>query len=317
MEISFTLEHSDLLIALVSIVIALYFLSRKLSKRRAIKFGNFETLRKVAGKNFLSYSIIPLFLRILAILLIILALSAPKMIVSLPSSDTDYIITIDTSSSMLTPDIKPNRLEATRFAVLEFVKENGMGSFGVVTFSGETHIQTGLTKDSEKLNEVILSLQADDSAGTSIGEALIVSSVLLANSTNNKTILLITDGRNNRGLEVNKTYDTLLEKQIRVVSIGIGKDINETAEVPEELKDLNATAAKFPSIDEHELREVANISGGSYFRVSQTSELKEAIDKAVHQENQVISVQFYLLFLACIILLIGWGLEITKYRVIP
>ncbi len=317
MEVYFALKHTSLMLALVGLVIIFYLLSRFFSKRRAIKFGNFETLKKVAGKNFLSYSLIPITLRILAIVLIILSISEPKIVAVSPSAHTDYILAIDTSSSMLTPDISPSRLEATRKTILEFIGENGVGRFGVVTFSGEAKIASPLTNDLANITQTIREINVDDTAGTSIGEALIVSSILLADSKNNKTIILITDGRNNRGIDINKTYESLREKNIAIYSIGIGKELNETLSVPEGLEGLNATASQFPSVDEKELLDVSNITGGKYFRVSEMQELKDAVKGSFNLEKQTFDLQFYLLMAACGMLLLGWGLEITKYRVIP
>ncbi len=317
MEISFTLEHTNLLIILVSMVIILYLLSKKFSKKRALRFGNFETLQKVAGKKLLSYSIIPIMIRIFALILIILSLSNPVITIMTPSSDTDYILAIDTSSSMLTPDITPNRLEATRITALDFVKENYASNIGIITFSGEAHIKTEPIKDTAKLTEIIKELNIDNTGGTAIGEAVIVSSSLLSGTENNKTIILITDGRNNKGIEINKTYSSLEEKRIKIISIGLGNKINESVQIPKELEGLNATVAKFPSIDEDTLKKLSNLTKGTYYKITSLDEFKDAMKKSTHQKDLIINIQFYLLLLACITLLFGWGLELTKYRVIP
>ncbi len=317
MEISFTLEHTNILIILIGMVIILYLLSKKFSKKRALRFGNFETLQKVAGKKLLSYSIIPIIIRIFALILIILSLSNPIITITTPSSDIDYVLAIDTSSSMLTPDITPNRLEATRITALDFVKENYASNIGIITFSGEAHIETKLTKDTAKLTEIIKELNIDNTGGTAIGEAIITSLSLLSETENNRTIILITDGRNNKGLEINKTYPSIEEKKIKIISIGLGNKINESIQMPKELEGLNATVAKFPSINEEALMELANKTEGTYYKITSLAEFKDAMKKSTHQKDLIISIQFYLLILACITLLFGWSLELTKYRVIP
>ena len=317
MDISFSLEHTNLLIILIGMVIILYLLSKKFSKKRALRFGNFETLQKVAGKKLLSYSIIPIMIRILALILIILSLSNPIITIITPSSDIDYVLAIDTSSSMLTPDITPNRLEATRITALDFVKENYASNIGIITFSGEAHIKTKLTKDTAKLTEVIKELDIDNTGGTAIGEALITSSSLLSETKNNKTIILITDGRNNKGININKTYSSLKEKKIKIITIGLGNKINESIQIPKELEGLNATVANFPSINENALMELANKTEGKYYKITSLAEFKNAMKGSTHQKNLIINIQFYLLVLACITLLFEWSLELTKYRVIP
>jgi Ca-activated chloride channel family protein len=317
MEISFTLQHTNLMLILCSLVIIFYALSRKFSKKRAITFGNFETLQRVTGKKMFSYSLIPILLRLIALILIVISISDPIMSISEQASNTDYVLAIDTSSSMLTPDIPPNRLEATKSVILNFIKENSVSSFGVVTFSGEARIRSGLTKDKENLSATMENISVDDSAGTAIGEAMIISSTLFIDSKNNKTIILVTDGRNNMGLDVNNTYYSLSEKNINVVCIGLGKTINEISDIPEELKGLNATQAQFPSVDEGELMGLSNATHGSYYHVSEMEDLQNAVRNSIHMEIHKVDLQLYFLLAACAILLIGWALEITKYRVIP
>ena len=317
MELSFTLEHTNLLIILISAVIILYLLSKKFSKNRAIRFGNFEILKKVAGRNLLSYSIVPIAIRVLALILIILGLSNPTLTISSPSSNVDYVLAIDTSSSMLTPDIKPNRLEATRFAMLDFIENYATSYIGIVTFSGEAHIKSTLTKDKEKLIETVKNISIDKTAGTAIGEALITASSILSESSNNRTIILITDGRSNRGMDVNKTFSLLKEKKIKVISIGLGEITNETISIPKDLAELNATVAEYPYLDEKTLIELANQTNGAYYKISEIDEFKNAIKKVIYEEEMAINIQFYLLISACIILLLEWALELTKYRVIP
>ena len=218
---------------------------------------------------------------------------------------------------MLTPDIKPNRLEATRLAVLDFIENYVTSYAGIVTFSGEAHIKSTLTKDKEKLIKILKNISISKEAGTAMGEALVTASSILSESSNNKTIILITDGRSNRGIEVNKTFSLLKEKKIKVISIGLGKRTNETITIPEELAELNATVAEFPSLDDETLMDLANQTNGAYYKISEIDEFRNAIKKAIYEEKMTINIRFYLLILACLILLLEWGLELTKYRVIP
>ena len=320
MNLTFSYQYSNLLIILIGIVLLFYLFSRRLSKKRVITFGNFEVLEKVTGRKILTPSIIPLILRILALFLIIISISNPKLTYMSSSSDTDYVLAIDTSSSMLTPDLTPNRLEVAKDISSEFIKSLENTKIGIVTFAGKAYTKTGLTDDTTKLELIIDDINVETPAGTAIGDAIITSTSLLAGQEDNKnkTIILITDGRNNVGVPLNQTIETLKSNHIKVYTIGIGGNISKmNITMPSEMKEKNATVAEFPNLDENTLKYIANQTGGQYFRVTDVQSFRDALKSTIKQKRVTIQPTFYLLLSACIVLLIEWSLEVTKYRILP
>lgn len=320
MNLTFSYQYSNLLIILIGIVLLFYLFSRRLSKKRVITFGNFEVLEKVTGRKILTPSIIPLILRILALFLIIISISNPKLTYMSSSSDTDYVLAIDTSSSMLTPDLTPNRLEVAKDISSEFIKSLENTKIGIVTFAGKAYTKTGLTDDTTKLELIIDDINVETPAGTAIGDAIITSTSLLAGQEDNKnkTIILITDGRNNVGVPLNQTIETLKSNHIKVYTIGIGGNISKmNITIPSEMKEKNATVAEFPNLDENTLKYIANQTGGQYFRVTDVQSFRDALKSTIKQKRVTIQPTFYLLLSACIVLLIEWSLEVTKYRILP
>ncbi|HDM05647.1 MAG TPA: VWA domain-containing protein [Candidatus Aenigmarchaeota archaeon] len=319
MKLIFTDEYAYLLLILLALLFIVYLISRKLAKKRVITFGNFEVLEKVSGRTFFTPEIVPMFLRILAIILIIVSISNPRLVYTQYASNVEYVFAIDTSSSMLTPDFFPNRLEVAKKIVWDSLENLQNTKVGIVTFAGKAYVKSKLTDDLATLKEIIMNLNTETPAGTAIGEALISSATLLSNGdeNKNKTIILITDGRNNVGVSLEDAVKALVTHGIRVYAIGIGKTDSLNITLPEEARELNATMAEYPTLDEESLIWISNTTNGKYFRASNVEELKKAIEESLEKKEVTINPLTYLLLAACLILLLEWSLEMTKFRIIP
>ena len=209
MDIVYSYKYINFLVLLLGLVIIIYFISKRFAKQRLLKFGNFEVLEKVTEKGIIPGDIIPLIFRILMVILIVMALSEVELTQEVYLAKTDFVLAIDTSSSMLTPDYKPNRLELAKKTVIEWLSKLKNTRVGVVTFAGRSYLKTEPTSNLEKVREIIEKITSEKPAGTAIGEALITSSSLLQGSERNKTVILITDGRNNIGVSINESLKSL------------------------------------------------------------------------------------------------------------
>lgn len=316
MKLIFSYEYMNLLLILVGLVIVLFILAKKYSKKRVMLFGNYETLQKTMGRKIFSVSIIPLALRILAFVLIVIAISDPRLVYGQYISNTDFVLAIDTSSSMLTPDFNPNRLEAAKKVYLNWIDDIQKTNIGIVTFAGKAYVKTPLIDDQNELKRIISHISMESPAGTAIGDALITSTSLLHSSERNRTIILTTDGIDNMGIGINESLKTLKENGISVIVIGIGTK-KENVTVFDNRTNSNTTVAKFPELDEKSLKMIAAETGGQYFVVSNETALSDALKSGIKYKEAVISPTLYILLLVCFILLIEWGLEITKFRPLP
>jgi len=316
MRLIFTYEYLNLLLILIGLVVIVFLLSKKFSKKRTMIFGNYEILEKTMGRKIFSVSIVPLILRIIVFTLIIIAISDPRLVYGQYVANTDFVMALDTSSSMLTPDFTPNRLEAAKDVYLEWLDNIEKTNIGIVTFAGQAYVKTSLTDDPNELKKTMKRVKLEQPAGTAIGDALITSTSLLHSSERNRTIILTTDGISNMGIGVNESLKTLKENGINVIVIGIGTK-QENVTVYDNETDTNTTYAKFPDLDEDALKMIARETSGMYFVVSNKTALSEALKAGIKYKEAVISPTFYLLLLVCFVLLIEWGLEITKYRPLP
>ncbi len=222
---------------------------------------------------------IPFALRIAALSLIIIAIARPRSTSQMEKVDTegiDIVFAIDVSTSMLARDFTPDRLSAAKDIAIEFIAQRPTDRMGIVVFAGESYTQCPLTTDRATLINLMKDVQTDlIDDGTAIGNGLATAAARLKDSdAKSRVVILLTDGVNNMGdidpslaAEISKTYG------IRVYTIGVGA--NGTAPYPIqtpwgiELRNLPV------EIDEALLKEIADGTGGRYFRATDNTKLQE------------------------------------------
>lgn len=273
---------------------------------------------------------LPFTLRLLALIFLILAMARPQS--SLRGREeniegVDIMLALDVSSSMLAEDFIPNRLEAAKAVASDFVRSRPNDRMGIVVFSGESFTQCPLTIDHAILLSQIDAIKSgmiED--GTAIGDGLATAINRLKNSTAiSKTIILLTDGVNNMGAigplsgaDIAKVYD------IRVYTIGVGT--LGTAPYPFETPFGKQYQNIEVQIDEPMLKQMAETTGGQYFRATNKNKLKtifQEIDKMEKTKIEVLNFERkheefkLLLWLALGLLLIEILLSYTILKTIP
>ena len=223
---------------------------------------------------------IPFVLRLLAITAIIIALARPQTTNQLQQAEgegVDIILCIDVSGSMTAQDFQPNRLEAAKKVAADFVTKRQTDRIGIVIFAGESFTQCPLTTDQGVLLSAIENIRnglLED--GTAIGSGLGTSVDRLRTSkAKSKVVILLTDGENNGGL-----IDPMTAKEIakafavKVYTIGVGTDGYAKQPVQLPTGDIVYQDAKV-TIDEKLLTEIANETGGKYFRAKDNNSLSK------------------------------------------
>jgi len=245
---------------------------------------------------FRHYSIV---LRCLAFIAIIVALARPQSALSWENETTegiDIMIASDISGSMLSEDFKPNRLEAGKNIAIDFIKARPDDRIGLVIFSGESFTQCPLTID----HDVLINLFADVKNGmvddgTAIGMGLATAVNRLKDSeAKSKVIILLTDGVNNTGSIPPITAAEIAKQfNIRVYTVGIGT--NGSAPYPFKDQFVNVHYQMIPvDVDEKTLSQIADITGGKYFRARDNNELTQIYQQIDKLEKVKIAVtQFH------------------------
>ena len=288
----------------------LYYAAKKRKKQRAMKFGNYETLEKVAGKSFLSSNKIMLLLKMAAITSLILGISSPVLQYQAQATGSDYVIAVDTSSSMLATDLEPTRLEAAKSVSSTFTSQlSNQTEIGSLSFSGRINNKTQIKADKEKVREFISRYEVGAYAGTAIGDAVYTSTNMLINTEENRTLILITDGISNTGRSVNESIQYAQDRQVKINTIGIG-------ESKENEQTTNSSEIQYPNLNSSRLRQISNATDGAYSTVTSRKELEDTL---LNMEETTVDTELSdpLIFLALILLLGEWILGTTRFDVLP
>ena len=226
-------------------------------------------------------------LRLLALAAIIVALTRPRDVDESTkiktTSGIDIVISIDVSASMLARDLKPNRLEALKSVAARFINARPNDRIGLVEYAGESYTKTPLTSDKGIVLSSLKSIKYNTviEGGTAIGMGLATSVNRLKDSrAKSKVIILLTDGVNNSGaIDPKIASELAVEFGIKVYTIGLGTNGMAVSPIGV-LPNGKFQYGNMPvQIDEELLKEIAETTGGEYFRAISTTRLGEIYEQ--------------------------------------
>jgi len=192
-------------------------------------------------------------------------------------SGLDILIALDTSNSMLAEDVKPNRLERSKLAVKDLIRQLRGDRLGLVAFAGNAFLQCPLTSD---YSGFMLSLDDLDvntipKGGTSLSNAIRVAlDSYEGGKKKYKVLVIITDGEDHEG-NAREWAEKAKERGIKIFAIGIGTKEGELIPVTDDagkkgfLKDRSGNVVK-TRLDEETLKEIVLMTGGSYVKSTQS-----------------------------------------------
>lgn len=270
-------------------------------------------------------------LRLLALALLITAIARPRTVdVSTRTKTTrgiDIVMAIDVSASMLAKDLLPNRLEALKKVAADFINGRPNDRIGLVEYAGESYTKTPITTDKSIVLRSLRDIKYNTiiEGGTAIGMGLATAVNRLKDSrAKSKVIILLTDGVNNSGFIDPKIASELaVEYGIKTYTIGLGT--NGMALSPVSIKPNGSFqyGRVQVEIDEELLKEIAEVTGGKYFRATNNKKLADIYDEINKLEKTEIEERKYynyeekyrpLVLLAGLLLLIELLLRNTIFR---
>ena len=313
---------------------------RRATPAAALRYPMLAALTEVAGEGLRGRAtwrwVVPA-LRLAAAICLIGALARPQGGIAASrvfAEGIDIVLAVDVSSSMLAEDFtvdgkRANRLAAVKSVVADFVSRRGGGDrIGLVLFAARPYTQCPLTLDhgwlQKNLDRAEIGMIED---GTAIGSALAAAvGRLEASDGKSKIVILLTDGQNNAG-KVGPLAAAEAAKALgyRVYTIGAGT----RGLAPYPTRDLFGNRVYQPipvDIDEKTLREIAESTGGHYFRATETENLQEiyaeidALEKSPHaglHYQEYRELYPWLLVPAVLLLCIEIVLSRTVLRVLP
>lgn len=296
-----------LLVAVPLLVIGyLDLLARR--RRAAAELGAMSTLQTGAGKPIGRRRYVPPILFLVGVTFLIVGLARPEMNLELPKREGTVILAFDTSNSMIADDLKPTRLQAAKQAALQFVESQPSTiKMGVVAFSSAAFEVQSPTDVKDDVRAAIRRLKPE--GGTSLGHAILTSlnaingkpldidPEALANGEGSdaveflgsSAVVLLTDGENTSPLDPLAVTQLAADAGVRIYSIGIGSEAGAVVQI-----DGFNVATR---LDESLLKEIADLSNGTYFRADDAKTLKEIygeidLQLTIHGEDTEVTAIF-------------------------
>ncbi len=216
-------------------------------------------------------------IRLSAIALLVLALAGPQFGVELVETRSDArqaVIAVDVSLSMLTPDVKPNRLERAKSSLSLLIDQLRGERLGVVAFAGDAATVCPLTQDADAAKQLLGALEAGavPTPGTAIGAALRTSAAMLGRYPGGKAVILLTDGEDHKSDPLGAAREAAAAG-VRVFAVGIGTPEGEPIPGEGGTYHKNAKGDTVVSrLGEAMLAQIARETGGAYYRTTPGSD---------------------------------------------
>ncbi len=321
-----------LVLLLLLPVLAVWYWKRQPRRTATLRYSNTGLFHKIKPPSSHKWRHSLFVLRMLALALAIVALARPQAghtEEEIITEGIDIILTLDISSSMLAEDFRPlNRLEAAKQVAENFIKGRKTDRIGLVVFAGKSFTQCPLTLDYgiviNFLKEVRIGLIED---GTAIGLAIANAVNRLRHSeAKSKVVILLTDGRNNRG-EIDPVTAAKVAKamDVRIYTIGVGTRGQALYPINDPI--FGKRYVRMPvDIDEDVLQQVASITGGKYFRATDQESLEKIFNEIDKLEKTRIEVKEYTrytelfmnwMWAALAVLVLEMVLANTRFRKLP
>jgi Ca-activated chloride channel family protein len=290
------------LLAIVPLLALRHTRSGQLARPASMKYAVAGLVRDLPRSWRITWRPILPVLRLAAVVLVIVGLARPQLVharETISGEGVEIALALDISGSMASLDFEPdNRLEAARDVIGWFVGERPYDKFGLVVFAQEAFNMNPLTLDhhmlERSLRQVKLATDFGLDDGTAIGLGIATAANTLANSdAESKVIILLTDGVNNAGqVDPFTAAEAAKALGIRVYTVGAGRPGQVPVPVPSPFGGTQIVYQE-SALDEDTLRQVADITGGRYYRATDTAGLKAIYDEINELEKSAVEVQVF------------------------
>ncbi len=316
----FAFEHPLYLWYMLTIplLIVTHYAFLKYTRRRALKFANFQALKRVTDEKVVTKNHTVLILRCAVIFCLILAIAGTTLWYKGQSSNNDFVIAIDTSSSMTAQDFEPTRIEAAKDYVNTFIDNvESDASIGILTFSGASFIEHLPSTDKSEIKRAVSDIGPAQVGGTDIAGAIVTASNMLLTSDKGKLMILITDGSNTVNFFTKDPIDEAIKyaraNSISIYTIGLGTNSGPIGYLPEY---YNVSSV----FDDTTLQKIADQTEGKYYYAGNNQELEATYEDILSSTTEAFIPMHFgssLAVISLILIFIEWGLINTRFRSVP
>ena len=263
---------------LIPLLIALFVRAEHRGLQRLQQFVSARLLPQLAGTVNRRRRIIRFGLLLLGLALAIVSLAQPRWgytFEDVKRKGLDLLVAVDTSRSMLSNDVQPNRLDRVKLAIQDLIDELQGDRVGLIAFAGRAFLQAPLTIDYDAVIEAVndLDTKTIPEGGTNISSAITLATQSFGKSAmGNRALIIFTDGEELSGDAVKTAKAAAADAGVRIFTVGVGtpqgslipvtSDNGETSFV----KDSAGQVVK-SKLDDKRLREVAEATGGFYLHL--------------------------------------------------
>jgi Ca-activated chloride channel family protein len=341
----FIWPHMLWLMALLPLLVLSYVWLMRRKRRASLRFANLALVRAAleGGPGWRKH--LPPALFLLAIGLMIFAVSRPVSVLAVPTQNENIVLAIDVSGSMRATDVKPSRLVVAQEAAKAFVKEQPRSvRIGIVSFAATASIVQYPTLNREDVISAIDRFQVQ--RGSAVGSAIVVALTTLfpdagpelkdilngpdgprrqfgfrpndkkeafkpvpPGSFNGGAVILVTDGERTAGPEITAATKAAAERGVRIYTVGIGTTKGETI-------GFEGWSMRV-KLDEESLKQIANMTRGQYFQASSAADLKavyESLTSRLTLEKKEIEVGAMFAAAAALLAVLAAGLSLFWFN---
>ncbi|MBN1575722.1 MAG: VWA domain-containing protein [Chitinispirillaceae bacterium] len=326
-----------LLLLVLWVPMVLVYIRRERRFRPAIRFSDLAAVKTAPPSLFIRARHLLLFLRLLGFGLLVVALARPQQGHSdeeVSTEGVDIMLVLDISESMRALDFQPdNRLAVAKKTIRDFIRKRSSDRIGLVVFGARSFTKCPLTLDYNVLDRFIDDITFTDfSYQTAIGTAIATAANRLKGSpAKSKVIILLTDGANNAGdIPPLTAAKAAAELGLKIHTIGVGKEGKVpmpvlvrnpfTGETKQQVQMMDS------DLDEKTLRNIAETTGGTFFRAQSAEKLADIYSQIDKMEKTEIKTTIYTsfeekfypwLWAGFLLLMAELLLQHTRFRRIP
>lgn len=292
-----------LLLGLLPLLVAIYIWMLRRRRRYAVRYSSLSLVRQALPHQSRLRRHLPFALFILGLASLVIAVGRPVTSLRVPYGQNTIILALDVSRSMCSTDIQPNRLEAAKDAARSYIqRQTDNSQIGIVAFAGFAELVQVPTTDQEMLQDAVenLTTARRTAVGSAILEAIDAIAEVnpnIAPSTSDSSaealpspvpegvhapdiIVLLTDGASNEGPLPVDAAQQAVDRGIRVYTIGFGTAQGGAMECDDGFRRGDSFGgfsfgggAFHRGIDEPTLKQIAAMTGGTYYAASSADEL--------------------------------------------
>jgi Ca-activated chloride channel family protein len=322
----------------IPLCVGAYIRMQRRRQRRLARVGSFGLVRGATGHSPGMRRHIPPALWMAGLAILLAALARPQAVIRLPRIEGDIILAFDVSGSMAADDLDPTRLEAAKAAARAFVEQSPPSArIGVVAFSDSGFTVQAPTNDQEAILVTISRLAPE--SGTSLANGILASlntivaadaepppglytnrapsptptpTPVPAGTYTSAVIVLLTDGENNESPDPLDAAQAAANRGVRIYTVGIGSAAGTTL-------DLDGFSVH-TRLDEGMLRQLSEITGGTYYSADNEGELRTiygTLDPQLAIVPEQIEVTSIFAGASILVLLIGGTLSLLWFGRVP